>query len=66
MIHCERSVSFADVAGLSQAKQTLREAIVLPMKYPHLFTGSCCPWKRLLLYGPPGTGLLVCQHLTIL
>ncbi|XP_028391966.1 protein SUPPRESSOR OF K(+) TRANSPORT GROWTH DEFECT 1-like [Dendronephthya gigantea] len=49
-------ISFADVAGLEQAKNTLREAIVLPLQYPHFFTGGRKPWKRILLYGPPGTG----------
>ncbi|XP_038045623.1 vacuolar protein sorting-associated protein 4-like [Patiria miniata] len=50
------TVSFSDVAGLTQAKQILREAIVMPVQFPHLFTGARKPWKRILLYGPPGTG----------
>ncbi|XP_065186532.1 uncharacterized protein LOC135817299 isoform X2 [Sycon ciliatum] len=49
-------VTFADVAGLEAAKQTLHEAIVMPLLYPHLFTGGRRPWQRILLYGPPGTG----------
>ena len=49
-------VWFGDVAGLEQAKGALREAIILPSKYPHLFTGGRRPWRRVLLYGPPGTG----------
>ncbi|XP_077993340.1 vacuolar protein sorting-associated protein 4B-like [Glandiceps talaboti] len=49
-------VKFDDVAGLQEAKQTLKEAIVMPVQYPHLFTGGRKPWKRILLYGPPGTG----------
>lgn len=32
-------ISFSDVAGLTVAKETLREAIILPLQYPHLFTG---------------------------
>ena len=32
---------FCDVAGLREAKQTLKEAIVMPLVYPHLFTGGC-------------------------
>lgn len=47
---------FASVAGLELAKQALREAIVLPVQFPHLFTGARRPWSRVLLYGPPGTG----------
>ena len=36
------SVTFDDVAGLEEAKQTLREAIVMPLQFPHLFTGEYC------------------------
>ena len=49
-------VTFDDVAGLEKAKGTLQEAIVIPLLYPHLFTGGRRPWQRILLYGPPGTG----------
>jgi hypothetical protein len=34
----------------------LKESVVLPLKYPDLFTGLLAPWRGLLLYGPPGTG----------
>lgn len=34
----------------------LKESVVLPLKYPQLFTGLLAPWRGLLLYGPPGTG----------
>lgn len=33
-------VKFTDVAGLDMAKATLREAIIMPLQYPHLFTGK--------------------------
>ncbi|XP_064388437.1 vacuolar protein sorting-associated protein 4A-like isoform X2 [Halichondria panicea] len=49
-------ICFEGVAGLSFAKQALREAIILPLQYPHLFTGGRRPWRCVLLYGPPGTG----------
>ena len=49
-------VAFGDIAGLDNAKQVLREAMVAPIKYPQLFTGILQPWKGLLLFGPPGTG----------
>eukprot|EP00112_Aurelia_sp_Birch-Aquarium-sp1_P005435 Seg1617.10 transcript_id=Seg1617.10/GoldUCD/mRNA.D3Y31 product="Vacuolar protein sorting-associated protein 4A" protein_id=Seg1617.10/GoldUCD/D3Y31 len=49
-------IRFTDVAGLQEVKRLLREAIVMPLKYPHLFNGGRKPWRKILLFGPPGTG----------
>jgi vacuolar protein-sorting-associated protein 4 len=49
-------VMLNDIAGLENAKQTLREAIVLPLMRPDLFSGARRPWKGILLFGPPGCG----------
>ena len=34
------SVKFCDVVGLTNAKQALKEAIIMPLQFPHLFTGK--------------------------
>ncbi|KAG2428803.1 hypothetical protein HXX76_011503 [Chlamydomonas incerta] len=50
------NVRWEDIAGLDSAKRLIKEAVVMPIKYPQLFTGLLAPWKGVLLYGPPGTG----------
>lgn len=45
------NVKWEDVAGLEQAKKTLKEAVILPIKFPEIFVGQRTPWKGILLYG---------------
>ena len=50
-------VRWADVIGVDDAKNALRETIVYPTKRPELFPLG---WPRgILLYGPPGCGKTV-------
>ncbi len=50
------NVKWIDIAGLENVKQAVREAIVLPIMKPQLFTGARKPWSGILLFGPPGCG----------
>jgi len=49
-------VTFDDIADLDKAKETLQEAVLLPLLMPEFFTGIRRPWKGVLMFGPPGTG----------
>lgn len=49
-------IQWSNIAGLSDAKAILQEAVVLPIIMPDFFKGIRRPWKGILLVGPPGTG----------
>lgn len=49
-------VSFDDVVGIKQTKDALIEAVILPKKFPSMFSGNRKPWNAIMMYGPPGTG----------
>jgi transitional endoplasmic reticulum ATPase len=51
------TVGWADIGGLDEAAEKLREGIELPLKNPAAFERiGIRPAKGFLLYGPPGTG----------
>lgn len=50
-------VSWADVGGLAEVKDQLRNSVERPLKTPEVFRAAgVTPPGGLLLYGPPGTG----------
>jgi len=50
-------VSWADVGGLENVKQQLRESVEWPLSQPEVFKRlGITPPRGILLYGPPGTG----------
>ena len=49
------NVRWDDIAGLHVAKEALKETVILPVKFPHLFqTKYRKPWRGILLYGVSG------------
>ncbi|MDR2756078.1 MAG: ATP-binding protein [Planctomycetaceae bacterium] len=51
------TLTFADVAGLSEVKETLMQRVVLPFRFPDkLAKYGLKSGGGMLFYGPPGTG----------
>lgn len=51
------SESYADIGGLEQQIQEIKEAVELPLTHPELYEEmGIKPPKGVILYGPPGTG----------
>jgi len=49
--------NYADVGGLSQQIQEVKEAVELPLTHPELYEDiGIKPPKGVIFYGPPGTG----------
>lgn len=44
-------VKYEDVIGFQSQKEYLKERIILPLKFPHLFNGARLQHRALLLYG---------------
>lgn len=56
IMDCSVPIGFSDIAGLTYAKTIIKEAVVLPILRPDIFTGIRRPPRGILLFGPPGTG----------
>lgn len=51
------SLTLEDVGDMAEAKQSLTEAVLWPLRYPDSFTRlGTDPPRGVLLYGPPGCG----------
>ncbi len=51
------TIGWADIGGLENTKQSLKEAVEWPIKNPEAFKRiGIRPPRGILLYGPPGTG----------
>ena len=49
--------SYADVGGLEDQVQELKEAVELPLSHPEIYEDiGIKPPKGVILYGEPGTG----------
>lgn len=51
IIQPDPNLSWNDIAGLDSAKEALKEAVILPVRFPHFFVGKRTPWRGILLYG---------------
>jgi len=51
------NIKWADIGGLEDVKQELRETVQYPLQYPDLFAKfKMDPSRGVLFYGPPGCG----------
>jgi SpoVK/Ycf46/Vps4 family AAA+-type ATPase len=62
-------VTWNDVGGLHDIKQIITDTILLPLKYPTLFSSNNkqlgITRSGILLYGPPGTGNKILKILVL-
>jgi vacuolar protein-sorting-associated protein 4 len=52
----EHNVPWDSIVGLEHTKEELKEAVILPIRFPQLFTGARRPWPGVLIFGGPGCG----------
>lgn len=56
IVVADEDIRWGDIAGLRNAKNSLKETVVYPFLRPDLFKGLREPIRGMLLFGPPGTG----------
>lgn len=56
LIESPNNFKWDDIIGLHEAKEALKEYIILPIKFPHIFRSRSLVPKGILLFGPPGSG----------
>lgn len=56
IVKSDFKVRWDDVLGNENVKQILKESVILPLTYPHLFTNLTKPWRGVLLHGVSGVG----------
>lgn len=56
IVQTTNDISWDDIVGLEQVKQSINEIVLWPLMRPDIFTGLRNPPRGLLLFGPPGTG----------
>ena len=44
------NIKWNDVAGLEGAKDALKEAVIMPIRFPQMFTGKCFKRSRYNAY----------------
>lgn len=49
-------LKWSDICGNLKAVEIIKEAVLLPLQYPQLFSNGLKPWRSVLLHGPPGSG----------
>ncbi|CCW66460.1 unnamed protein product [Phytomonas sp. Hart1] len=60
----QTTCAWTDICGCEEAILALRQATLLPRRFPGLFMGPRRAWRRVLLYGPPGTGKTLLANTT--
>ncbi|CAD7087084.1 unnamed protein product [Hermetia illucens] len=56
IIKKDLGVAWKNIYGNTKIISLIKEAVLLPLEQPSLFSSNIKPWKSVLLHGPPGTG----------